>query len=145
MLPGFSQIITEILTTITLLLDFIAVTIIAVSIFQVLMFKVFTRHAYYFPFLYYKNGPSQTKNERVSKRNGLKRNVSLKVLVSGLLLALEFESASAIIKLGIFTTSITAPSSESLSSNFDNFIFFCSILTLRIMLNQSLKRFNISG
>ncbi|HYF99399.1 MAG TPA: hypothetical protein VD815_04850 [Candidatus Saccharimonadales bacterium] len=136
----FTQDIAEILRVITWILDLFAVTIIAVSVFQALVSRPFAK----FSFLLspYTNGlSSQSKNNKDFKEKLYKGNTTIRNLVSGLLLALEFESASAIIKLGIFTTSITMP--HSISNNLDEFIFIVSILFLRIVLNQSLRRFTI--
>jgi len=141
LLPTLAPIIVEILTIITRILDFIAVTIIAVSIFQLLVSKVFSWHD--FPFPSHKNELGGSRKYNVFKGKLFKGKISLGDLINGLLLALEFESASAIIKLGIFTTSITLLS-EPLSSNLGKFAFFVGILTLRIALNQSLRRYKIN-
>jgi hypothetical protein len=78
-----------------------------------------------------------------------KQNMIKKNFIRGLLLALELESANAILKMGIFTSliiqsssSISLLSSSSLS-NFNNFIFFVAVLSLRIAINQTLRRFNV--
>lgn len=72
-----------------------------------------------------------------------------KNFIKGLLLALELESANAILKMGIFTSLITQSSSFSLLSsssvsNFNNFIFFVAVLSLRIAINQTLRRFSMT-
>ncbi len=89
-----------------------------------------------------------TREENVQqKENTIKRN-----FIRGLLLALELESANAILKMGIFTFLITiahSPSSPSTTSSslspssasFNNFIFFVAVLSLRIAINQTLRRF----
>jgi hypothetical protein len=141
LLSAFALIVVETLTIITQIIDFIAVTIIAVSIFQLLASKVYLRHAFSFP--PYKKGLGTNRKYYVFKIKLFEGDISLGDLVKGLLLALEFESASAIIKLGIFTTSITLLS-EPLSSNLDKFAFFAGILTVRITLNQSLRRYKIN-
>lgn len=143
MLFNFSELLIEILTTITWVLDFIAVTIIAVSVFQALMSKAVAGHQYDFSFSSLLNGYLAQKKKKIFRKKGMRGNNSLRGLVRGLLLALEFESASAIIKLGIFMTNITILS-EPISTNLDNFAFFVGIFALRIVLNQSLRRFNTS-
>lgn len=141
MLSVIAPIIVEILTIITQILDFIAVTIIAITIFQFVVSRFFTRYDFVFP--HYKNrlGGSSSSNRKYNffKMKLFGGNIRIGDLVKGLLLSLEFESASAILKLGIFTTSFTLLS-EPLSSNLDKFAFFVGILTLRIALNQSLRK-----
>ncbi|VFJ14250.1 hypothetical protein [Candidatus Nitrosocosmicus franklandus] len=143
MLLNFSELLIEILTTITWVLDFIAVTIIAVSVFQALMSKAVAGHQYDFSFSSLLNGHLAQKKKKFFRKKEMRGNNSLRGLVRGLLLALEFESASAIIKLGIFMTNITILS-EPISTNLGNFAFFVGIFALRIVLNQSLRRFNTS-
>ncbi len=141
MLSVFAQDIIGILTTITHILDFFAVTIIAVSVIQAIISRVITKFNFHLSFN--TNGlNSQSENNKDFKEESSKVNTSIRNLISGLLLALEFESASAIVKLGIFATNITMP--ESISNNIDDFIFIVGILLLRIVLNQSLRRFNIT-
>jgi hypothetical protein len=73
-------------------------------------------------------------------------NYALRVLKDnfnkGLLLALELESANAILKMGVFTSSLVGISITSSSSSFsiNNFIFFVGILSVRIAINQTLRR-----
>ncbi|KAA2280437.1 hypothetical protein [Candidatus Nitrosocosmicus sp. SS] len=146
MLSVIAPIIIEILTIITQILDFIAVTNIAISIFQFVVSRFFARHDFVFPHYKKRLGGSSSSSNR--KYNFFKMklfggNICIGDLVKGLLLSLEFESASAILKLGIFTTSITLLS-EPLSSNLDKFAFFVGILTLRIVLNQSLRKYEIN-
>lgn len=69
-----------------------------------------------------------------------KQSMIKKNFIRGLLLALELESANAILKMGIFTSLIT----QSSSSNFNNFIFFVAVLSLRIAINQTLRRFGMT-
>ena len=80
-----------------------------------------------------------------------KQSMIKKNFIRGLLLALELESANAILKMGIFTSLITQSSSSSSllsssssSSNFNNFIFFVAVLSLRIAINQTLRRFGMT-
>lgn len=145
MLSVIAPIIIEILTIITQILDFIAVTIIAISIFQFVVSRFFARHDFVFPHYKKRLGSSSSSNRKYNffKMKLFGGNICIGDLVKGLLLSLEFESASAILKLGIFTTSITLLS-EPLSSNLDKFAFFVGILTLRIVLNQSLRKYEIN-
>lgn len=136
----FFPIVTEILVVITQILDVFAVTIVAISVFQALAFGTLKRFS--FPFSNITNTYNiRSKNSKDCKVQVSKVSSSTRTLIKGLLLALEFESASAIIKLGIFTTNITA--ADPIGYNIENFLFFVSVLTLRIVINQSLKRFNI--
>jgi hypothetical protein len=141
MVSVFAQDIIGILTAITQMLDFFAVTIIAVSVIQAIISRVTTE--FNFHFSYNSNIlTNKNQNNKDLKDESSQRNMWIRDLINGLLLALEFESASAIIKLGIFTTRIT--NSESITNNLEEFIFIVSILFLRIVLNQSLRRFNIA-
>ena len=125
----------------TQILNFFAVTIIGISIVQVLVSRILT--ILDFPFFSLSNvcnnQKANDKDYYVELSDG---NSSIRNLIRGLLMALEFESAIAIMKLGVFMTSITL--TGSISSNMDNFLFFVSILTLRIAINQSLRRFSIT-
>lgn len=132
--------ITDILVVITQILDVFAVTIVAVSVFQALVFGTFKRSSFPLSYLF-TNSNNQGRNRKDYKVQVSKVRTSTRNLVSGLLLALEFEAASAIIKLGIFMTNITL--SDPFGNNMNNFLFFVSILTLRIIINQSLRKFNI--
>lgn len=136
----FLPIVTDILVVITQILDIFAVTIVAISVFQAIVFSTFRRSS--FPFSYFFNhSNNQDKISNDSKIQVSKVGTSTRNLIGGLLLALEFESASAIIKLGIFMTNVTLL--DPIGNNINNFLFFVSILTLRIIINQSLRRFNI--
>jgi hypothetical protein len=70
----------------------------------------------------------------------------MKSFINSLLLALELESANAILKMGEFVSNATITTSSNFttsSSNINNFIFFVSILTVRIAINQTLRKYNI--
>jgi len=136
----FLPIVTDILVVITQILDIFAVTIVAISVFQAIVFSTLKRSS--FPFSYFFNhSGNQDKIRNDSKIQVSKVSTCTRNLIGGLLLALEFESASAIIKLGIFMTNATLL--DPIGNNINNFLFFVSILTLRIIINQSLRRFNI--
>jgi hypothetical protein len=70
-------------------------------------------------------------------------NITIKNFIKSLLLALEMESANAVLKMGMFT--INNPNVDShVSQNTNNFIFFVAVLSVRIAINQTLRRFNIN-
>jgi hypothetical protein len=89
-------------------------------------------------------------NNRRDIESDLANNPNRKVkqnFVSGLLFALELEAANAILKLGLFTSMATGLSSSTtttlVSFNiWNNFIFFVAVLSLRIAINQTLRRFS---
>ena len=134
--------------TITTTIDLIAVIITAVSIFQVLFhclpYNGKSHFNVYAVFQSHKHSNSNMRNVIYPKWK--------KSLISGLLFALELESANAILKLGLFTSVITqAPifyttTSASTQSGFgdisNDFIFFVGVLSLRITINHSLRRFS---
>lgn len=139
-MPIFLPIVTEFVVLITTILDVFAVTIVAISVFQALISSVFKHVSYSFSFLSNRYD-IQIKISNDHKVQSYKVSSSPRNLIRGLLWGLEFESASVIIKLGIFMINITifAP----MGDNINDFLFFSSILTLRIIINQSLRRFNI--
>jgi hypothetical protein len=61
----------------------------------------------------------------------------------GLLLALEFESANAILKKGVFTSILTGTIRAS-TLYLNNFIFFVGVFSVRIAIDQTLRRFSIN-
>jgi hypothetical protein len=72
-----------------------------------------------------------------------KGEIAIKNLVRGLLFALELEAANAILKLGVFTSFLTGAtllSGTSSISIVNNFIFFIALLSVRIGINQGLRR-----
>ncbi len=77
---------------------------------------------------------NMTKRYRRTKGN----NFTIKNYIKSLLLALELESANAILKMGVFTSNITN-ADFYVSDNLDNFIFFVAVLSVRIIINQSLR------
>jgi hypothetical protein len=90
-----------------------------------------------------KSGSVTSKFSEADQESGLtvnKRRIAQNNFMKGLLLALELESANAILKLGIFTSILTGTIS---TFNMNNFIFFIGLLSIRIAINQSLRRFNI--
>lgn len=90
-----------------------------------------------------KSGSVTSKFSEADQESDLtvnKRRIAKNNFIKGLLLALELESANAILKLGIFTSILTGTIS---TFNMNNFIFFIGLLSIRIAINQSLRRFNI--
>ncbi len=73
----------------------------------------------------------KTKDNNIVKRN----------FVKGLLLALELESANAILKIGIFALDIANDDSHN-SQNINDIMFFVTVISIRIAINQTLRRFN---
>ncbi|HEX6672647.1 MAG TPA: hypothetical protein VF084_10465 [Nitrososphaeraceae archaeon] len=121
--------IENIIFTITSLLDIIAVSVIAVSVIQTL---------YYLSIYNFKSILSSAKTKSISNSNNIKRN-----FITGLILALEFEAANTILKMGIFTSLVIDKSSPTISDNFiNNFIIFVMIISIRIAIKRSLGRFN---
>jgi hypothetical protein len=113
---------------ITSIIDIIAITIIAITIIQIII--------YFFKY--------NVKSPVISSSNSDSTNIK-KIFISGLLLALEFEAANAILKMGVYTSLAidkSVLSSSTISDDFiNNFIIFIMILSIRIAINQSLRRF----
>ncbi len=80
---------------------------------------------------------SMLKLDKKTKDN----NIIIRNFVKGLLLALELESANAILKMGMFTLNITNVGSH-MPKNTNDFIFFVAVLSVRIAINQTLRRFS---
>ncbi|MDQ3837335.1 MAG: hypothetical protein M3270_10445 [Thermoproteota archaeon] len=89
---------------------------------------------------------TDTKSKRLLIND--RYNSSKKSFVNGLLLVLELESANAILKMGVFTSSsvglnsLLLQSPSSIQALSGNFLFFVVILSLRIAINQTLRRFS---
>jgi hypothetical protein len=113
---------------ITSIIDIIAITIIAITIIQIII--------YFFKY--------NVKSPVISSSNSDSTNIK-KIFISGLLLALEFEAANAILKMGVYTSLAidkSVLSSSTISDDFiNNFIIFIMILSIRVAINQSLRRF----
>ena len=148
----FSFNIQDFIFLITSTIDIFAATIIAVSTFQAIIriIKVTiistldVRNR-----LQSSSSSAQEKlvqhDSRDTKRKGywIKKN-----FVRGLLLALELESANAILKMGLFTSIMIEMQQPSLQlttvQNINNFIFFVAILSIRVAINQTLRKYSIS-
>lgn len=137
---------------ITSVIDIFAATIIAISTFQAMipMMKVTVIST-----LDVRNRlPSSTSaQEKLVQRNDSRDTKQKgywikKNFVRGLLLALELESANAILKMGLFTSIMIEMQQPSLqlatTQNISNFIFFVAILSIRVAINQTLRRYGIS-
>ena len=121
--------IEDIIFTITSLIDIIAVSVIAISVIQTI---------YYLSLHNFKSILSSAKTKSISNSNIIQRN-----FITGLILALEFEAANTILKMGVFTSLVIDKSSSTISDNFiNNFIIFVMVISIRIAIKQSLGRFN---
>lgn len=122
--------IADLIFTITLVIDIIAISVIAVSVIQTI---------YYLSLHNFKSilSSAAAKTTSISNSNIIQRN-----FVTGLILALEFEAANTILKMGVFTSLVIDKSSTTLSDNFiNNFIIFVMVISIRIAIKQSLGRF----
>ncbi len=142
---------------ITSTIDIFAATIIAVSIFQTIIPMVKVVKVTIISTLDVRNRlPSSSSaqeklvqhDSRDTKQKGywIKKN-----FVRGLLLALELESANAILKMGLFTSIMIEMQQQQSSSlqltsvqDINNFIFFVAILSIRVAINQTLRKYSIS-
>ena len=121
--------IEDIIFTITLVIDIFAISVIAVSVIQTI---------YYLSIYNFKSILSSAKTTSISDSNIIHRN-----FITGLILALEFEAANTILRMGVFTSLVIDKSSGTLSDNFiNNFIIFVMVISIRIAIKQSLGRFN---
>jgi hypothetical protein len=125
----------SIISIITSIIDTFAIVVIAVTIFTTILPLLKNTTS---SLLFYSKSPPDKQSAA--------ENYALRVLKDnfnkGLLLALELESANAILKMGVFTSSLVGISITSSSSSFsiNNFIFFVGILSVRIAINQTLRR-----
>jgi hypothetical protein len=138
-------------------IDIFAVTIIAISTFQTIIPMMKVVKVTIISTLDVRNRlPSSSSaqeklvqhDSRDTKQKGywIKKN-----FVRGLLLVLELESANAILKMALFTSIVIEmqqqqPSSLQLTTvqNINNFIFFVAILSIRVAINQTLRKYSIS-
>jgi hypothetical protein len=115
---------------ITYIIDIIAISVISISVIQTIFYLL----------KYNLKSFQLVQQSSISNSNIIKRN-----FISGLLLALEFEAANAILKMGVFTSFVIDQSSSSstLSDNFiNNFVIFIMVLFIRIAINHSFARFH---
>lgn len=106
----------------------------------------------------YHNRESTTDTKEQKYRLTSTYKMTKSNFIHGLLLSLELESGNAILKMGVFTSALAVDhlsstvdsvQSHTLSnsllladSGFSNFIFFVIVLTVRIAMNQTLRRFS---
>jgi hypothetical protein len=151
----YSFTIQDFIFLITSTIDIFAATIIAVSIFQTIIPMVKVVKLTIISTLDVRNRlPSSSSSaqeklvqhdSRDTKQKGywIKKN-----FVRGLLHALELESANAILKMGLFTSIMIEMQQPSLQltivQNINNFIFFVAILSIRVAINQTLRKYSIS-
>jgi hypothetical protein len=112
--------------------------VIAVTVFTSILPLIKSTATLSLPFLIKSSSDRQTAKENyVLGRRVIKEN-----FIKGLLLALELESANAILKIGVFTSSLVGISTTASTSTFsiNNFIFFVGIFSVRIAINQTLRR-----
>ena len=139
MLPSTFSDAQSIISIITSIIDIFAIVVIAVTVFTSIFPLIKSAAAISLPFLV----KSSTDGQKTTEENYLLRRRSVKEnFIKGLLLALELESANAILKMGVFTSSLVGISTTSSISTFsiNNFIFFVGILSVRIAINQTLRR-----
>ena len=121
--------IEDIIFTITSFIDIIPVSVIVVSVIQTI---------YYLSIYNFKSILSSAKTKTISNSNIIQSN-----FITGLILALEFEAANTILKMGVFTSLVIYKSSSTISDNIiNNFIIFVMVISIRIAIKRSLRRFN---
>jgi hypothetical protein len=127
----------DIIFLITSFIDVFAVIVIGVSVsFSILHILKITIKSNAFT-----SKSSEEHSDQESDLMKNKRKIAKENFIKGLLLALELESGNAILKLGIFTSIMTGTITAS-TLNMNNFIFFIGVLSVRIGINQTLRRFN---
>jgi hypothetical protein len=129
----------SIISTISSMIDIFAIAVIGVSVFGSIPALIKTTATLPLPFLIRSPPERQTATENYLVR----RRVVKENLIRGLLLALELESANAILKMGVFTSGVVGIYITSSSTNtfgINNFIFFVAIFSLRIAINRALTR-----
>jgi hypothetical protein len=129
----------SIISIITSIIDIFAIVVIAVTVFTSILPLIKSTATLSLPFLIKSFSDRQTAKENyvLGRRRVIKEN-----FIKGLLLALELESANAILKIGVFTSSLVGISTTASTSTFsiNNFIFFVGIFSVRIAINQTLRR-----
>jgi hypothetical protein len=125
------------ISTITLIIDIFAIAVVVISFLTTISPLIKDAATPFLPFIIKSSSYRRNEENHLSSRIIAKEN-----FVRGLLLALEFESANAILKMGVFTSSLVGLSATASTSTFDinNFIFFVGIFSVRIAINQSLRR-----
>jgi hypothetical protein len=126
---------------ITSFVDLFAIIVIAVSVsFSILPLMKTTIKSILFAS---KSAVKKSEEEDEEDQMKNKGKIAKENFIRGLLLALEFESANAILKMGVFTSILTGTITAS-TFNLNNFIFFVGVFSVRIAINQTLRRFSIN-
>jgi hypothetical protein len=126
-----------IISIITLIIDIFAIVVIVIS-FLTTISPLINNTAT--PFLHF---VIKSSSDRGNEENPLSSKITAKEnFVRGLLLALELESANAILKMGVFTSNLVGIPTTASTSTFsiNNFLFFVGIFSVRIAINQTLRR-----
>jgi hypothetical protein len=129
----------SIISIINSIVDIFTIVVIAVTVFTSILPLMKNVAALSLSFIIKSSKDRQktTEENYLLRRSAVKEN-----FIKGLLLALELESANAILKMGIFTSSLVGISTTLSTSTFNinNFIFFVGIFSVRIAINQTLRR-----
>jgi hypothetical protein len=130
----------SIISIINLIIDIFAIVVIAFSVLTSIwpLIKDSARSSLRFAIKSSSDSSRQNEENHFSMR-GI---VAKENFIKGLLLALELESANAILKMGLFTSSLVGIPTTSSASTFsiNNLIFFVGIFSVRIAINQTLRR-----
>jgi hypothetical protein len=127
----------SIISIITSIIDIFSIVVIAVTVFTSILPLIKSAAALSLSFLIKSSSDRQTAKESYLLRS----RVVKENFIKGLLLALELESANAVIKMGVFTSSLVGISTTLSTNTFsiNNFIFFVGIFSVRIAINQTLR------
>jgi hypothetical protein len=126
-----------IISIISLIIDTFAIAVVAVSVLAGIFALIESTATSFLPFFI-----KSSSNKQNEENHLLTRRVAKENFIKGLLLALELESANAILKMGVFSSILVGIPSSLSSSTFsiNNFIFFVGIFSIRIAINQTLRR-----
>jgi hypothetical protein len=138
----------DIIFLITSVIDIFAIVVIALSVLiSILPFiKSSVKSSIMRPFIIKHDATnSEYENSQTVRRRTTTMTIRMakENFIKGLLLALELESANAILRMGIFTSMLIGTITAGTTFNPNNFIFFVVVFSVRIAINQSLRRFNI--
>jgi hypothetical protein len=135
----FSSIFSDaqnIISIITSIIDIFAIVVIAITVSTTILPLIKSSITSSFAFV------TKSSSDRRNEENHLlSRIIAKENFVRGLLLALELESANAILKMGVFTSSLVGiPTASNSTFNINNFVFFVGIFSVRIAINQTLRK-----
>ena|SRR5919109_2685080 len=140
----------DIIFLITSFIDIFAIIVIGVSVsFSILALLKITITFNPFTSNSFEKLSEQERSHYLMTNRRRRIKIAKENFIKGLLLALDLESANAILKLGVFSSSIltgTATMSTATTTstfNMNNFLFFIGVLSIRIGINQTLRRFNV--